>query len=81
MFRQLNLSNDFENEIGTVRAFANYKGAILCASDKGVFDIAAKVKDSFDVRNIRRGKPYSILRSKDKTNKIQYFIHCILVRS
>ncbi|WP_284651172.1 M23 family metallopeptidase [Flavobacterium terrisoli] len=43
--------------------------------DKGVFDIAAKVKDSFDVRNIRRGKPYTILRSKDKTNKIQYFIY------
>ena len=39
VFRQLNLSNDFENEIGTVRAFANYKGAILCAGDKGVFDI------------------------------------------
>ena len=43
--------------------------------DKGVFDIAAKVKDSFDVRNIRKGKPYTILRSKDKTNKIQYFIY------
>lgn len=43
--------------------------------DKGVFDIAAKVKDSFDVRSIRKGKPYAILRSKDKTNKIQYFIY------
>jgi murein DD-endopeptidase MepM/ murein hydrolase activator NlpD len=43
--------------------------------DKGVFDIAAQVKDSFDVRNIRKGKPYTILRSKGKTNKIQFFIY------
>ncbi len=42
---------------------------------KQVYDIVAKVKDSFDVRSIRRGKPFTILRSKDKTNKIQVFIY------
>ena len=40
-----------------------------------VYDIVAKVKDTFDVRSIRIGKPYTILRSKNKTNKIQYFIY------
>ena len=40
-----------------------------------VYDIVAKVKDTFDVRSIRKGKPYTILRSKDKTNKIQVFIY------
>lgn len=40
-----------------------------------VYDIVAKVKDSFDVRCIRKGKPYFILRSKDRTNKIQAFIY------
>ncbi|HNP32533.1 MAG TPA: peptidoglycan DD-metalloendopeptidase family protein [Flavobacterium sp.] len=40
-----------------------------------VHEIVAKVKDSFDVRSIRRGKPFTILRSKDKTNKIQVFIY------
>lgn len=40
-----------------------------------VYDIVAKVKDTFDVRSIRKGKPYTILRSKDKTNKIQLFIY------
>lgn len=40
-----------------------------------VYDIVAKVKDSFDVRSIRRGKPFTILRSKDKTNKIEVFIY------
>lgn len=42
---------------------------------KQVYDIVAKVKDSFDVRSIRRGKPFTILRSKDRTNKIQVFIY------
>ena len=42
---------------------------------KEVYDIVAKVKDTFDVRSIRKGKPYTILRSKDKTNKIQVFIY------
>jgi len=40
-----------------------------------VYDIVAKVKDTFDVRSIRKGKPYTILRSKDRTNKIQVFIY------
>ena len=43
--------------------------------DNEVYDIVAKVKDSFDVRSIRKGKPYTILRSKDRTKKIQIFIY------
>lgn len=40
-----------------------------------VFDVVAKVKDTFDVRTIRKGKPYTILRTKDRLHKIQYFIY------
>ena len=40
-----------------------------------VYDIVAKVKDTFDVRSMRIGKPFTILRSKDRTNKIQVFIY------
>lgn len=40
-----------------------------------VFDIVAKVKDTFDVRMMRKGKPFTILRTKDKTKKIQAFIY------
>jgi murein DD-endopeptidase MepM/ murein hydrolase activator NlpD len=40
-----------------------------------VHEVVTKVKDSFDVRSIRRGKPFTILRSKDRTNKIQVFIY------
>ncbi|TBX71362.1 M23 family metallopeptidase [Flavobacterium silvisoli] len=40
-----------------------------------VYDIVAKVKDTFDVRSIRKGKPFLLLRTKDKTNKLQAFIY------
>lgn len=40
-FRELDISGNFGNDIGTVRAFVRYKGRILCASDKGVFDITS----------------------------------------
>jgi murein DD-endopeptidase MepM/ murein hydrolase activator NlpD len=43
--------------------------------DKKVYDIVEQVKDSFDVRTIRYNKPYTILRSKNKTNKLQVFIY------
>lgn len=43
--------------------------------DKQVYDVVAQVKDSFDVRTIRYHKPYTILRSKNKTNKLQVFIY------
>lgn len=42
---------------------------------RNVYDIVARVKDTFDVRSIRIGKPFTILRSKDRTNKIQVLIY------
>lgn len=43
--------------------------------DRRVFEIVKSVKDTFDVRVIRPNKPYTMLRSKDKTNKLQVFIY------
>ena len=43
--------------------------------NREVFDIVKKVKDSFDVRTIRINKHYTLLRSKNKTNKLQVFIY------
>ena len=37
--------------------------------------IATKIKDTFDVRRIRAGKPYTILSAKDSTQKAQIFIY------
>lgn len=53
-------------------------GSILEKQNTGelkVHEIVEKVKDSFDVRKIRIGKTYTILRSKDKTKKLQAFIY------
>ena len=43
--------------------------------DKQVHEIVAKIKDTFDVRILRRGKPYALLRSKDKSKKLQVFVY------
>ena len=43
--------------------------------NKQVYDIVNQVKDSFNVKAIRYNKPYTILRSKNKTNKLQVFIY------
>jgi murein DD-endopeptidase MepM/ murein hydrolase activator NlpD len=43
--------------------------------DKKVFDIVGQVKDTFDVRTIRINKPYTLLRSKSKTNRLSVFIY------
>ena len=37
--------------------------------------IASKIKDTFDVRRVRAGKPYTILASKDSLEKAQVFIY------
>ena len=38
-------------------------------------EIALKIKDTFDVRRVRAGKPYTILTSKDSLEKAQVFIY------
>ena len=43
--------------------------------DKQVYDIIKKVKDSFDVRTVRVGKPYTFLRSKDRFKKLEVFVY------
>lgn len=43
--------------------------------DKKIFDIVAQIKDTFNVRTIRINKKYTLLRSKNKTNTLDYFIY------
>ena len=40
-----------------------------------VYKIAEKVKDTFDIRKLRAGKPYMILAKKDSTEKAQVFVY------
>ena len=53
-------------------------GSILEKQNLGnlkVHEIVEKVKDTFDVRMMRIDKPYTLLRSKDKSKKIRAFIY------
>jgi murein DD-endopeptidase MepM/ murein hydrolase activator NlpD len=43
--------------------------------NKRVYDIVAQIKDTFNVRSIRIHKKYTLLRSKNKTNTLDYFIY------
>ncbi|MGZ9734612.1 peptidoglycan DD-metalloendopeptidase family protein [Flavobacterium sp. GNP002] len=43
--------------------------------EREVYDIIAKVKDTFDVRTIKVNKPFTMLRSKNKKNDLQVFIY------
>lgn len=43
--------------------------------DRRIFEIVQSVKDTFNVRSIRPNKAYTILRNKDKNNKVQAFIY------
>ncbi len=40
-----------------------------------VYDIVNKIRDTFDVRIIRKGKPFTLLRSLDREKRLQAFIY------
>lgn len=53
-------------------------GGILDAngiSNAKIFEVATKFKDSFDVRRMNVGKPYTLLNAKDTTAKTQVFVY------
>lgn len=43
--------------------------------DRQIYDIVSSVRDTFDVRSIRPKRVFTMLRSKDKTNKLQVFVY------
>jgi len=43
--------------------------------NRKVFEIVQSIKDTFNVRIIRPNRAYTMLRSKDKTNKLQVFVY------
>jgi murein DD-endopeptidase MepM/ murein hydrolase activator NlpD len=69
--------NDFDVIQDTIFSGDNF-GKIIENQNIGenkVHEIVEKIKDTFDVRKIRIGKQFTLLRSKDKTKKLQAFIY------
>ena len=69
--------NDYDVVRDTIVSGDNF-GNILekqNIGDKKVHEITERIKDSFNLRNIRIGKPYTMLRTKDASKKLQVFIY------
>lgn len=69
--------NDFNVYHDTIRKGDTFGSIIQNQNigDQQIYDITEKVKDTFDVRNVRIGKPFTLLRSKDRYKKLQAFIY------
>ena len=71
--------NDFNVSNDTIKNGDTF-GSILNQQNLGeekAYEIIEKVKDSFDVRSIRIGKPYILFRSKDRKKKLQALKHSV----
>ncbi len=69
--------NDFHIVHDTIRRGDNL-GIILGKQNIGnykVHDITEKIKDSINLRDLRIGKPYILLQSKDTSQKLKAFIY------
>lgn len=69
--------NDF-NVLNDTIAVGDTFGTILDnqnLNEKLVYDIVAKVKDTFDVRIMQIGKPITLFRTKDRYKKLQAFVY------
>ena len=69
--------SDFNVLHDTIRSGDTF-GSILDnqnLENKKVYDILEKVKDSFNVKTIRIGKPFTLLRTKDRYKKLQVFVY------
>ncbi len=69
--------NDFVVLKDTIRNGDNFGDLMLTnkVDYQKIFKVSTDLKDTFDVRRIRIGKPYAILKSKDTSEVAQYFIY------
>ena len=44
-------------------------------NNREIFNLVAQIKDTFDVRKLKTGKPYTIFSKKDSTEKAQIFVY------
>ena len=69
--------NDYDVVRDTIESGDTF-GSILATQNLGEnkeYDITQKVKDSFNLRNIRVGKAYTMLRTKDSVKVLKAFIY------
>lgn len=71
------LLNEFDVVRDTVRSGDTFGGILdeNGVSQAKIFQVATQHKDSFDVRRMNVGRPYTILKSIDSLSKAQIFIY------
>lgn len=69
--------DQFDVVMDTIRSGESFGELMMKyrADYEKVIHVATQYKDSFNVRKIRRGKPYVILKSRDSLNKAEVFIY------
>lgn len=70
-YNEFNVSNDTIQSGDTFGSILDQQNLV----NQKVYDIIEKVKDSFDVRIMRIGKPYTLFRSKDRNKNLQAFVY------
>lgn len=70
-------TSDFNVLNDTIRKGDTFGGILgnQNLGDRQVYDILEKVKDSFNIKTIRIGKPFTLLRSKDRYKKLQIIVY------
>ncbi len=69
--------NDFKVERDTIQSGATF-GKLLEEHYTGVHkshDITEKIKDSFNLKSIRAGRPFTLLKSKKYPHELQVFVY------
>ena len=70
-YNDFNVSNDTIQNGDTFGSILNQQNL----GEQKAYEIIEKVKDSFDVRIMRIGKPFTLFRSKDRNKKLQAFVY------
>jgi murein DD-endopeptidase MepM/ murein hydrolase activator NlpD len=70
-------TSDFNVLDDTIKRGETFSGILEDQNigDNKVFDILKKVKDSFNLKTIRAGKAFTLLRSKDRYKKLQVMVY------
>jgi len=69
--------NDYKVINDTIKSGENFSGILTKnkVDYSKIYEIVTKTKDSFNIRSLRAGKPYTILAKKDSTQQAQVFIY------
>jgi len=70
-YTDFNITNDTIHNGDTFGSILNHQNL----GDKKTYEIIEKVKDSFDVRSMRIGKPFTLFRSKDRNKKLLAIVY------